>query len=450
MLGFEPAGRPPRFDEFVQRIHPDDRAGFTERLQRHVHERVGFETDYRTVHPGGAVRDIHALGHPVLSPSGELVEFIGTVIDITERKRADEALRRQANLLEQTHDAILAWDLSGPILYWNRGAEQLYGFSRDEAIGRRSHDLLRTEHPMPTEVFEPLIERQGTWSGELTQMTRDHRTILVESRHVLMREADGRRVVLETNRDMTERKQAEEAVRQAQADLAHMSRVTTMGELTASLAHELNQPIAAAATNAKTCLRWLTREQPDLEEARAAALRIVHDATRAAEIISRIRSPFKKGAPQREWVDVDDVIREMIVLLRNEAYRYSIAIRTELPGDLPLVLADRVQLQQVFMNLMLNGIDAMKDLGAAGELTIRSRAEAGDLLISVSDTGAGLPPQVEQIFSAFFTTKPGGIGMGLTISRSIIESHGGRLWATANSGRGASFHFTLPTNAEAP
>ncbi len=449
VLGFEPAGRQPRFEEFSQRIHPEDQAEFVERLQGNVRERLAFETDFRIVHPGGAVRDIHGLGHPVFSPSGDLVEFIGTMIDITERKRADEALRRQANLLEQTHDAILAWEFPGKIIYWNRGAEQLYGFSREVAIGRRSHDLLRTEHSMPAEVFEPLIERQGTWNGELTQTTRDGRKILVESRHVLMREADGRRLVLETNRDITERKRAEEAVRQAQADLAHISRVTTMGELTASLAHELNQPIAAAVTNAQTCLRFLTRDQPDLEEARDAASRIVGDATRAAGIISRIRLPFKRSAPQREWVDVNDVIREMIVLLHNEANRYSILIRTELSRDLPNVMADRVELQQVLMNLVLNGIEAMKDMSPAGELDIRSRAEDGQVLISVSDSGVGLPPQVDQIFSAFFTTKPGGLGMGLAISRSIIESHGGRLWATANSGRGATFHFTLPSNAEA-
>ena len=449
VLGFKPGGRQPRFEEFAQCIHPEDRATFMERLQGNVRERVAFEADFRIVHPGGAVRDIHSLGHPVFSPSGDLVEFIGTMIDITERKRAHEALRRQANLLEQTHDAILAWEFPGKIIYWNRGAEELYGFSREEAIGRRSHELLRTEHSMPVEVFEPLIESQGTWSGELTQTTRDGRKILVESRHVLMREADGRRLVLETNRDITERKRAEEAVRQAQADLAHISRVTTMGELTASLAHELNQPIAAAVTNAQTCLRFLTRDQPDFEEARDAASRIVGDATRAAGIISRIRLPFKKGAPQRERVDVNDVIREMIVLLRNEATRYGIVIRTELSGDLPGVMADRVQLQQVFMNLVLNGIDAMKEMSPPGELDIRSRIEDGQLLISVSDTGVGLPPQVDQIFSAFFTTKPGGIGMGLAISRSIIESHGGRLWATAHSGRGATFHFTLPSNAEA-
>jgi signal transduction histidine kinase len=223
-----------------------------------------------------------------------------------------------------------------------------------------------------------------------------------------------------------------------------------MGELTASLAHEVNQPIAAAVTNANTCLRWLAGDNPNLEEARAAAMRIVKDGTRAAEIISRIRQLFKKDSPQRELLDVNEVIREMIVLLRGEATRYSISLRTELAADLPDVMGDRVQLQQVFMNLMLNGIDAMKDINTGGELTIKSlQPENGQLLISVSDTGVGLPSkQADQIFNAFFTTKVQGTGMGLSISRTIVESHGGRLWAADNSPRGASFYLSLPTKVE--
>jgi C4-dicarboxylate-specific signal transduction histidine kinase len=250
--------------------------------------------------------------------------------------------------------------------------------------------------------------------------------------------------------DLTNRKQAEEALRQARADLAHVSRVTTMGELTASLAHEVKQPIAAASTNASTCLLWLAGDTPNIEEARAAAARIVKDGQRAAEIISRIRLLFKKDTPQRELVDVNEVIREMIVLLRGEAMRYSISVRTELAADLPQVMGDRVQLQQVMMNLMINGIDAMKDADGTRELSIKSqRAENEQVLVSVSDTGVGLPPQqAEQIFNAFFTTKPHGTGMGLRISRSIVESHGGRLWAADNSPRGASFCLTLPAKAD--
>ena len=250
--------------------------------------------------------------------------------------------------------------------------------------------------------------------------------------------------------DMTERKRSEEALREAQANLARVSRVTTMGELTASLAHEIKQPIAAAVTNARTCLRWLGRDQPDVAEGREAAARIIKDVTRASDIISSISVMFKKGALQRQAVDVNELIREMIVLLRSEANRYSISIRTELAEDLPKVMADRVQLQQVFMNLMLNGIDAMKETSGGSELAIKLETDDGQLLISVSDTGVGLPPgQGDHIFQAFFTTKDNGTGMGLPISRSIIESHGGRLWFTSNSERGATFLFTLPTTVAA-
>jgi signal transduction histidine kinase len=290
--------------------------------------------EFRILLPDGTVKYIHTVGHPVLNASGDLVEFVGSSTDITERKRAEEAL---------------------------------------------------------------------------------------------------------------------EALRQAQADLARVNRVTTMGELTASLAHEVNQPIAAAVTNANTCLRWLTRDHPDLEEAREAAMRIVKDGTRAAEIISRIRLLFKKGTPDWELVDINEVIREMIVLLRGEATRYNIAVQTDLAADLCQAMGDRVQLQQVMMNLIMNSIDAMKEVEGKREVAIKSeRAEDRHLLVSVSDTGVGLPLQeVSQIFNAFFTTKPDGTGMGLSISRSIVESHGGRLWATSNSGRGATFHLTLPTIVEA-
>ena len=250
--------------------------------------------------------------------------------------------------------------------------------------------------------------------------------------------------------ESNERKHAEEAFRQAQSDLERVSRVTTMGELTASLAHEVNQPIAAAVTNANTCLRWLAREEPDLVEARQAASRVVKDATRAAEIISRVRMLFKKVAPQRELVDVNDVVREMIVLLGGEASRYSISVRTEL-SDLPKVKGDRVQLQQVVMNLMVNAIDAMKDTDGKRELVIHSEhGRTEEIMVRVTDTGVGLPPQHSgELFNAFFTTKLDGTGMGLSISRSIIESHSGRLWAGENTPRGAVFTFTLPTKVEA-
>src|SRR5215472_6887992 len=252
--------------------------------------------------------------------------------------------------------------------------------------------------------------------------------------------------------DLTERKQAEqerERLRHLQADLAYISRVNAMGELAASLAHEIKQPIAAAATNARTGLRWLQREPAEIAEARESLTRILKDVNRAADIVDRNRALYRQDRPKRESVDLNELIREISALLYDKANQHSISIRTELNANLPPINADRVQLQQVLMNLMLNGIEAMKD--TSGHLTVMSkRTEDSELLVSVSDSGIGLPVEdSERIFDAFFTTKPQGTGMGLSISRRIIESHGGRLWASANPGRGATFQFTLPTEIKA-
>jgi predicted ATPase/signal transduction histidine kinase len=252
--------------------------------------------------------------------------------------------------------------------------------------------------------------------------------------------------------DITERREAEEALREAQDDLARINRLTTMGELTASLAHELSQPISGAMTNAGAGLLKLGRDKPDLEGACAAFTRISRDAERAAGIIARIRSQFVRGPLNREVLDVNEINREIVALLRDEAERHTILVRTELAADLPQILGDRLQLQQVAMNLIVNGIEAMKDVAGIREMVIKSqRAEDEQILVSVSDTGIGFAPHLtEQIFEPFFTTKPQGTGMGLRISRTIIESHGGRLWAIATPGRGATFHFRLPAARDSP
>src|SRR6266404_7202290 len=330
IYGFDPEKGPPVFEEWLQRIHPEDRAKFLGVFNRAIAEKSEYEVEFRILLPDGTVKYIYTVGRPVLNAPGDLIELVGSATDITERRQAEEGLR------------------------------------------------------------------------------------------------------------------------QAQADLAHVSRVTMMGELTASLAHEVKQPIAAAIINARTCLRLLAAGTPKVEEAREAASRIITDVTRAADIISHTRLLFQKGTPQRELVDVNEIIREMIVLLRSEAMPYSISFRTQLAEDLPQVMGDPVQLQQVLMNLMINGIDATKNMDGTRELAIKSqRAGNEEVVVSVTDTGVGLPPQqAEQIFNAFFTTKPHGTGMGLLISRSIIESHGGHLWASDNSPRGASFCFTLPAKAE--
>jgi PAS domain S-box-containing protein len=377
--------------------------------------------------------------------------FAAQTLEVQEEKlHRSEAYLAEAQRL--SHTGSFGWRPSTGEIFWSEETFRIFQYDRTTIPTWEL--VLQRVHPEEAAWVKQTIERA---SQDGKDFEHEYRLVIPEGAikhvnvvaHALNDESDGIEFVGAVM-DVSDRKRAEEALRQAQADLAHVNRATTMGELTASLAHEVNQPIAAAVTNANTCLRWLTRDHPDVEEARAAAMRIVKDGTRAADIVSRIRLLFKKGEPQRELVDVNEVIQEMIVLLRGEATRYSISVRAELATELSQVTGDRVQFQQVLMNLMINGIDAMKDVDGTRELSVKSQpAENEQLLVSVSDTGVGLPPQqADQIFNAFFTTKPHGTGMGLRISRSIVESHGGRLWAADNSPRGASFCFTLPTKAE--
>ena len=447
----------PSIEVILQRVHREDAASVKETVERASQDGKDFEHEYRLVMPDSGVKHVHVVAHAERDESDE-IEFVGAVMDVTAAKQAEEALGRSEGYLADaqrlTGTGSWAWNVATSRgVYWSLENYRLLGFDpeggipSEEAFYQRIHPEDRDR--VRREVFLQRPDEGSRFDVDFRIVLPGGAIKYVRSTGHPVRDMSGD--VLEfvgASIDVTERKRADaerERLRQVQADLAHLSRVTTMGELTASLAHEIRQPISAAVINAETCLLWLGREEPDVGEACEAASRIVKDVTRAADIIGRISSLFKKGALQRELVDVNKLIREMIVLLRSEASRYSICIRTELADGLPKVMADRVQLQQVFMNLMLNGIDAMKETSGGSELAIKAETDDGQLLISVSDTGVGLPPeQGDQIFKAFFTTKDNGTGMGLPISRSIIESHGGRLWATGASGRGATFQFTLP------
>jgi PAS domain S-box-containing protein len=456
IFGFDPRHGLPSAETFLQRLHPEDRDK-QRALWRSSSRKMDYTLDYRILLPDGTMKHIQVTGHPVPDAAGELVEYVGTAADVTERKRAEEALRRSEAYLAEaqrlTHTGSWAWQ-PGAVrpLYWSDEMFRIYGL--DPHQGPPTNETFwERVHPEDRGSMRELLRKVAR---EKTEYSHEHMIVMSDGTvkhihgigHPVLDRAGDVVEFVGTAVDVTERKRAEqerERVRQLEADLAHINRVTTMGELTASLAHEVNQPIAAAITNANACLRWLARNPPDVAEARQAAMRIAKDGTRAAEIIDRLRSFYKKsGAVRYEPVDVNEIAVEMLMLLRSEADRHAITMHTAFAPEIPEVMADRVQLQQVFMNLMLNGIEAMKEAG--GELTIRSQvAEDGQLLISVSDTGVGLPAgQADQMFNAFFTTKPQGTGMGLAISRSIIESYGGRLWATGNTGRGATFYFTLP------
>jgi C4-dicarboxylate-specific signal transduction histidine kinase len=370
-----------------------------------------------------------------------------------EKLQQSEAYLSQAQQL--SHTGSFGWQVSTGEILWSEETFRIFEY--DRTTKPTLELILQRVHPGDAPLVKRTMERA---SQDGKDFEHEYRLVMPDSTvknvHVVAHALGDKSAGIDfvgAVMDVSAEKRAAQALRRARGDLARASRVTTVGEVTASLAHEVNQPITAAVDSANTCLRLLRRDPPDVEEARAAASRIVKDATRAAEIISRIRLLFKKGTPQRELVDVNEVIREMTVLLWTEATQYNILVRTELAADPPRVMGDRLQLQQLLMNLMMNAIDAMKDVDGTRELIIKSqRAENEQLMVSVSDTGVGLPSQqADQIFNAFFNTKPHGAGMGLSISRSIVESHGGRLWAADNdnSPRGASFCFTLPSKAEA-
>ena len=458
IFGLDPQrGSPPDREEFLRMMHPEDRDRFNERVEKAFREKGDFVQDYRIVLPDGTIKHLHEIGHPVLDETGNIIEYVGTEVDVTERKRSEEELRtaetRFRASVDHLTDALFIHDDQddqGRVMDVNQQACDSLGYTREELIGMTAFDYDAFVDATFMRSIKERVARGEVFSFESVHRRKDGTTFPVEVRARPFWHGD-HRFGLALVRDITDRKRAEaerERLRQLEADLAHINRVSMMGELAAALAHEIKQPIAAAVTNANTSLRWLAREEPDVHEAREAIMRIVKDGTRAAEIINRLRSFYRKGAPpQPELVDLNQVAHEMFMLLRIEANRYSIAMRTELAPELPRVMTDRVQLQQVFMNLMLNAIEAMKE--TAGELTIKSQlGNDGQLLISVSDTGVGLPvDRTDEIFNAFFTTKPQGTGMGLAITRSIIEAHGGRLWASANTGRGATFCFTLPSEA---
>ncbi len=383
--------------------------------------------------------------------------FLVSCEDVTERKSAEDKLQQSEAFLSEaqrlSRTGSFAWHVPSGEISWSD--EMFRIFEYDPSVKPTLELVLQRIHPGDRPFIQDMLAGEGATASvgedEFRLLMPDGRVKHIRSLRTTGGEEYTRTFTLVGSiMDVTERKQAEEALRQAQADLARVSRVTTMGELTANLAHEVNQPITAAVTNANACLRWLAADTPNLEEARAAARRIVNDGTRAAEIVSRTRQVFEKSAPHRQPVDIDDVIRETITLLNGEAARHAISVRQRLAAGFPEVMGDRLQLQQVVMNLIMNSIEALKEVEGARELLIKSQRTGEDeVLVSVSDSGVGLPPQrPEQLFDTFFTTKPHGTGMGLSISRSIVEAHGGRLWAEPNEPRGAVFQFTLSAEAE--
>jgi PAS domain S-box-containing protein len=371
-----------------------------------------------------------------------------TTLLVLRMQSATASLRSQAQLLDLTHDTVFVRDIDDVITYWNRGAEELYDWPVAQALGQTSQLLVQTEFPSGHEDVMAQLLRFGRWEGELVQTRRDGKKLTVASRWSLQRDERGRpTAILETNTDVTERNRAQETLAKAQAELAHVTRVATLGGLTASIAHEVNQPLAAIVTNGEACLRWLGRDVPQLDEVRNAVERMISDGRRAGEVVRHLREHSKKGNKVSTPLDLNEVVEDALPLVQREVADHRVSLVLDLAEDVPPVLGDHIQLQQVVMNLLVNAIQAMAPMtDRPRELAVRTRSQdTHEVVVAVQDSGPGIAPETEsQLFNAFFTTKADGMGMGLSICRSIIEVHGGRVWASRNPDAGATFQFSLP------
>jgi PAS domain S-box-containing protein len=393
-----------------------------------------------------------------LNSQGEVTEILSIGMDITDRKRAGDALRRSEAYLSEaqrlSHTGSWASDCTGRPVYWSEELFRIWGFDPQQGLPPPDQALRRV-HPEDLDKFRQAFDRAIREKGDIEV---EFRIVLPDGTvkyalgigHLVLN-ANGEIVeAVGTAVDITERKRAEEErerLRKLETDLAHINRVSMLGELAASIAHEVNQPLSGIVSNGSACLRFLARDTPNLEEVREAVRDIVRDGKRAGEIIARIRALTKRAATPREKLDLNETIREILALIRDEAKKKGVITRTELADDLSPVSGDRVQLQQVLLNLIMNGMEAMTSVSErARELVITTRnIDPDQVQVTVKDSGIGLDPNtMPRIFEPFYTTKSGGMGMGLSISRSILQTHGGRLWATAKEGPGTSFHFTLP------
>lgn len=439
----------------LSRCHPEDAARVRQTLERALREGSDVDYKHQLLLPDGAVKHVHIVGHTEKGERG--LELVGAVTDITAAEQAREALRISE---QQWRDVLnnptmyFMVDAGGTVMAVNPfGAEQL-GYTVAEIIGQPVESVfVEADRAAAKKKLAMCLEQLGqplTW--QLRKTRKDGSVLWVrETARAVLRA--GSPVVLIACEDITEQKQAEEKLQQAQANLARVNRLMLVGEMTASIAHEVNQPLTGVVAHAGTCLRWLDVQPPQVDEARHALQLVIRDSHRATEVIGRIRELVSRVPPHKDLVNIEEAIREVFALAHGELERNSVQLRTHFLADLPLVPADRVQFQQVILNLMVNAIEAMAGVDRPRELVVAAGgSDSSEVFIEVRDSGPGLDKEsLSHLFDSFYTTKPSGMGMGLSISRSIVEAHGGRLWAIPNEPGGAVFRFTLPLeNVAAP
>jgi signal transduction histidine kinase len=450
LLGF------PTAETIMQRIHPDDRDKVHEGAREATREKRDFAVEFRIVLPDGTVKYIESFSRRLFSEDGELVEVLGTSVDVTKRKCAEQALRESETKFRDYAETASDW-------FWEIGPDYKFTLLTENAFDSEPADRIGTtcwEHALDFET-EPekwrlmqatLDSRQPFRDFTYCSRGRKGSPIYVKASGKPVFDATGEfRGYRGTGSDVTAMMHAQRVEASLRSELAHVSRVTTLGQLTASIAHEITQPIAAARNNARAAVNFLGQQPADLDEAREALECAVADADRAGDIIERIRDQMKKAPPRSDYLDLSKAIDEVIALARSEILKNGISVQTRVAEGLPPVKGDRVQLQQVVMNLLLNAIEAMSAVEAGKrELLISiEHNQTGGVLVAVRDSGPGIDPEhAERLFEAFYTTKSGGVGMGLSICRSIIEAHGGRLWADVHEPRGAAFQFTVPAGPD--